>query len=111
MLVKSVCYDKNASVDLSLFSFGPGGEAVASVAQFITSHEQTQFNRFCHFRSFGVYLASKGSIYSELIYLHCSCYADQFPVHHHCVEYIFWSFGIIETIQSHFENIFCLGRS
>ena len=60
MLVKGVCYEKTASVDLSLFSFGPGG--VASVAQFITSHEQTHFNRVCRFRSFGVYLASKGSI-------------------------------------------------
>ena len=26
------------------------------------------------------------------------------PIHHHSAHYIFWSFGIIEFIFSHFEN-------
>ena len=27
-----------------------------------------------------------------------------FPVHHHCADYMFWSFAITEFIFSHFEN-------
>ena len=43
---------------------------VASVAYFITGHEQTQLNRDLFFHFFGVFLASKGSNYLELI---CNC--------------------------------------
>ena len=40
---------------------------VASVAYFITGHEQTQCNRVCYFHFFGIFLASKRSDYSEFI--------------------------------------------
>ena len=43
----------------------PGG--VASVAHFFTEHELTQLNRVCYFHFSGVFLASKGSNYSETI--------------------------------------------
>ena len=48
--------------------------------------------------------------YSELILssLHlglCLVAAvKRLPVHHHNADYIFWSFGIIRLILSHFEN-------
>ena len=38
-----------------------------SVAYFNTGNEQTQINQVCYFHFFGVFLASKGSNYSELI--------------------------------------------
>ena len=47
--------------------WGVGVGGMSSVAQFITGHEQTQLNRVGYFYFFGVFLASKGSIYSELI--------------------------------------------
>ena len=43
---------------------------VAGVAYFVTGHEQTQYNRVCYFPFFdarNVFLASKGSDFSELI--------------------------------------------
>ena len=38
---------------------------VASVANVITGHEQTQLNRVSHFLFFGVFLTSEGCNYSE----------------------------------------------
>ena len=40
---------------------------VAGVAHFIIGHEQTQLNLVCYFHFFAVFLASKGSNYSEVI--------------------------------------------
>ena len=40
---------------------------VPSFAHIITGHGQTQLNQVCCFHFFGVFLASKGSKYSELI--------------------------------------------
>ena len=40
---------------------------VTGVADLRTGHEQTQYNRVCYFHLFGVFLACKGSYYSELI--------------------------------------------
>ena len=59
----------------SLDSFGfenrillkPTVGGVASVACFITGHEQTQSNQVCYFLFLGVFLASKGSNFPELI--------------------------------------------
>ena len=47
---------------------------VAGVAYFITGQGQTQYNRVCYFHFFDVFLTSKGSNFSEVIYLHCSWY-------------------------------------
>ena len=46
-----------------------GGGGGASATHFITDHKQTQLNRVCYFHIFGVFLAFKGSNYSELILL------------------------------------------
>ena len=48
---------------------GGGGMRVVGVAHCIAGHEQTPLNRVYYFHFFGVFLASKGSRYSELIYL------------------------------------------
>ena len=46
-------------MDLNKLKPMPG--VVASVAHFITDHEQTQFNRVCYFDFFGVFFASEVS--------------------------------------------------
>ena len=45
------------------------GTGVSSVAHYITGHEQARLDRVCYFYFFGVFLASKGSNFSELICL------------------------------------------
>ena len=45
-----------------------GARGEPSVAYFINGHEQTPLNRVCFFIFFNVFLASKGSDYSELNY-------------------------------------------
>ena len=42
---------------------------MAGVAYFITGHEQAEVNQVCYFHFSDVSLASKGSYYSELIFL------------------------------------------
>ena len=46
-----------------------GGGVFAGVAHFMTDHEQTQLDRVNYFHFFGVFLASNGPTYSELIVL------------------------------------------
>ena len=80
---------------------------MAGVAHCSSGHEQAQYSRVCYFHLF---LASKGSNYSELIYLHCSWYCacvavvNYLTVQYLSADYIFWSFNIIEFIFNHFEN-------
>ena len=45
---------------------------MAGVAHFMTYHEQTQLDRVNYFHYFGVFLASNGPTYSELIVLESS---------------------------------------
>ena len=50
------------------------------VANVITGGEESKVNRVCYFHFFDAVLASKGSNYSEHIYLHCSwCCAVRRP--------------------------------
>ena len=41
---------------------------MASVAHSITASEQYKLNRICYFHSFGMFIASMGFNYSEIIY-------------------------------------------
>ena len=72
---------------------------VASVAYFITGHEQTQYNRVAAFIFFGVFHALKGPIQNLLIFtaaVLCRLTAvKRLPKRHQNAEYIFWSFGFI----------------
>ena len=53
---------------------------VVGVAYFITGNEQTQLNRVCYFRFFGICLAAIGSNYSDFYYYFVSCAGELGPV-------------------------------
>ena len=40
---------------------------MASIPHFIIGHDQSQLNQVCYFYYFGVFFASKGPYYSELL--------------------------------------------
>ena len=72
-----------------------------------------QLNRVCFFHFFGVFIVSKGSNDSELFRSYSSSLqlllcrvaaVKSLPIHHHSVDYIFWSFGITEFIFELFRK-------
>ena len=54
---------------------------MTSVAHFIAGHKQTQLNRVCFFVFFGVFLASKISNFSDLIYIILTVQMIFIPLH------------------------------
>ena len=84
-----------------------GGGGLAGVVHFITGNEHTQLNLI--FMSFMYIslpkdLTIRTYLSSLQLVLFRVAAVIGLPVHHQSADYIFWSFGIIGLIKSHFDN-------